>query len=52
LLVRRAVTIPKPTNPTPTYRPDFKDFPNFMPIHRPMIVKRIGIITDAPRLIM
>ena len=49
LLVSRAVTTPKPTKPTPTQRPDFSAFPNFIPIHKPIIVKIMGIMTDAPR---
>ncbi|CUQ01618.1 Uncharacterised protein [Segatella copri] len=52
LVVSNAVTTPKPTKPTPTKSPDFRAFPNFMPIHRPMTVKMIGIITLAPRLII
>jgi len=35
-----------------TKRPDFKAFPKFIPIHKPMMVKRIGIITLAPKLMI
>ncbi len=52
LLVSRAVTMPSPTNPTPTKRPDFSALPKCIPMHSPITVKMIGIITDAPRLIM
>lgn len=51
-VVSRAVTTPKPTKPTPTKRPDFRALPNFIPMHMPMIVKIIGIITDAPKAMM
>ena len=44
--------MPKPTKPTPTNSPDFKALPNFMPMHRPMTVKMIGIITLAPKLMI
>ena len=38
--------------PTPTKSPDFSALPNFMPIHKPMTVKMIGIITLAPKLMI
>ena len=52
LVVSRAVTMPKPTKPTPTYRPDFRERPKERPMQRPIMVKRIGIITLAPKLMI
>ena len=46
------VTTPKPTKPTPTKSPDFSALPNFIPMHRPITVKMIGIITLAPKLMI
>ncbi len=43
LLVRRAVTTERPTNPTPTSRPLLSAFPNFMPMQMPRIVKMIQL---------
>ena len=52
LFVNKAVTTPSPTKPTPTKSPDFSALLNFIPIHMPIIVKIIGIITDAPKAMM
>ena len=48
LEVNSFVTTFSPTKPTPTKRPLFRALPNFIPIHKPIIVKMIGIITGAP----
>ena len=48
LSVSSVVTRLRPTNATPTVRPDFSDLKNPLPTHTPMIVKMIGIMTEAP----
>ncbi|EJX08427.1 hypothetical protein EVA_03462 [gut metagenome] len=52
LLVSSAVTTDNPTKPTPTSRPLFNALLNLIPMHRPRIVKIIGIITAAPKPMM
>ena len=48
LSVSSVVTMLSPTNATPTVRPDLSDLTKPRPTQVPMIVKMIGIITEAP----